>query len=227
MAVAVTVVVVPDVEGPLLPHAATITASAEIETGQSDHGVPHEAIRESTDDERVGPKGHERPGTDIVETTTTDAARPMMVHLSRTASHERARKAVKPVAMNPSPGTGGDLRTQLRLGVVMTGGVSLAVWMGGVSLELDRLRREVPGSVYTELCRLADMRPVVDIVAGTSAGGLNGTLLASATAWESDLEDLRSVVAECRRLRRPAAQAGRGLAAVAARRRRLLPRAGP
>ena len=95
--------------------------------------------------------------------------------------------------MNTSPGPGGDLRTQLRLGVVMTGGVSLAVWMGGVSLELDRLRREVPGSVYRELCRLAEIRPVVDIVAGTSAGGLNGTLLASATAWESDLEDLRSV----------------------------------
>jgi predicted acylesterase/phospholipase RssA len=75
----------------------------------------------------------------------------------------------------------------------MTGGVSLAVWMGGVTLELDRLRRAVTGSVYTDLCHLVGLRPVVDIVAGTSAGGLNGTLLASATAWESNLEDLRSV----------------------------------
>ncbi len=97
------------------------------------------------------------------------------------------------MANSVSTETGGDLRTQLRLGVVMTGGVSLAVWMGGVTLELDRLRREVPGSVYAELSRLAGIRPIVDIVAGTSAGGLNGTLLAAAAAWESDLEDLRSV----------------------------------
>jgi predicted acylesterase/phospholipase RssA len=107
-----------------------------------------------------------------------------------TASSERA---VEPVAIEATPGANDDLRTQLRLGVVMTGGVSLAVWMGGVALELDRLRREAPGSVYADLCRLAGIRPVVDIVAGTSAGGLNGTLLASATAWESDLEDLRGV----------------------------------
>ncbi len=95
--------------------------------------------------------------------------------------------------MNGGAGVGADLRAQLRLGVVMTGGVSLAVWMGGVALELDRLRREIPGSAYDELCRLAQVRPVIDIVAGTSAGGLNGTLLAAATAWESDLEDLRGV----------------------------------
>ena len=97
------------------------------------------------------------------------------------------------MSQNESVSGAEDLRTQLRLGVVMTGGVSLAVWMGGVTIELDRLRREVPGSVYAELGRLAEVRPVVDIVAGTSAGGLNGTLLAAAAAWESDLEDLRSV----------------------------------
>jgi predicted acylesterase/phospholipase RssA len=112
--------------------------------------------------------------------------------------------------MNGAASTAPDLRAQLRLGVVMTGGVSLAIWMGGVTLELDRLRRDVAGTVYCELCQLAGVRPVVDIVSGTSAGGLNGTLLAAATAWTSNLEDLRGVwlsAADMAALLRPAGAA--------------------
>ena len=70
--------------------------------------------------------------------------------------------------------------TELRLALVFNGGVSLAVWMAGVTHEIDRLRRaEGP---WRDLCRDANATVVVDIIAGTSAGGLNGTLLACAVA---------------------------------------------
>jgi predicted acylesterase/phospholipase RssA len=74
---------------------------------------------------------------------------------------------------------------ELRLGVVMTGGVSLAVWMGGVTHELDRLRRGA--DPYEPMLDTAQLLPVVDVTVGTSAGGLNGTVLASAEAWGSQL----------------------------------------
>ncbi|GAA1883077.1 DUF3376 domain-containing protein [Asanoa iriomotensis] len=82
--------------------------------------------------------------------------------------------------------------TELRLALVFNGGVSLAVWMAGVTHEIDRLRRaEGP---WRDLLRDANVRVVVDIVAGTSAGGLNGTLLACAVAagepLPSELRDL-------------------------------------
>jgi len=82
----------------------------------------------------------------------------------------------------------------------MSGGVSLCVWMGGVGLELDRLRRDAE-PLYAQLADLAHLDPVIDVIAGTSAGGLNGTLLASAIAWDSDLESLREVWLELGDLR--------------------------
>ncbi|MEV4534219.1 DUF3376 domain-containing protein [Asanoa sp. NPDC049518] len=70
--------------------------------------------------------------------------------------------------------------TELRLALVLDGGVSHAVWLGGVTHEIDRLRRaEGP---WRDLCRDADTTVTVDIIAGTRAGGLNGTLLACAVA---------------------------------------------
>ncbi len=92
---------------------------------------------------------------------------------------------------------------EVRLALVLNGGVSLAVWMGGVTHEIDLLRRasrvaggaseESVGGVaehdraifdrWVEFCQehpFGDV--VVDVIAGTSAGGLNGTLLATAVA---------------------------------------------
>ena len=73
----------------------------------------------------------------------------------------------------------------------MTGGVSLCVWMGGTAYELDRLRRK--DGIYGALLEAVDAEPVVDIIGGTSAGGLNGTLLAAAIAWGSNLSGLPGV----------------------------------
>jgi hypothetical protein len=63
---------------------------------------------------------------------------------------------------------------ELRLGLVMTGGVSLAVWMGGAAHELSRLiranRREDPGydPTYLNLLRLTRSLPRIDVIAGTA-----------------------------------------------------------
>ncbi|KUJ68077.1 hypothetical protein ACZ90_22690 [Streptomyces albus subsp. albus] len=90
----------------------------------------------------------------------------------------------------------------------MNGGVSLAVWMGGVTHELDLLCRasadetgdgSVPAAdapafaVWRELAASVHTRVLVDIVAGTSAGGLNGMLLATALGRQAPLPDLREV----------------------------------
>jgi hypothetical protein len=53
----------------------------------------------------------------------------------------------------------------------MTGGVSLAVWMGGAAHELNRVVRGGPGA-YRQLLDLTGTRARVDVIAGTSAGGI-------------------------------------------------------
>ena len=97
-------------------------------------------------------------------------------------------------------------RTQIRLGLVFQGGVSLAVWMSGVAHEIDLLRRagaparpELPPGAgpalrhWRELCDELDVDVVVDVVSGTSAGGLNGALLAAAVAAGNPLPSLRQL----------------------------------
>ncbi|WP_030757568.1 MULTISPECIES: DUF3376 domain-containing protein [unclassified Streptomyces] len=125
---------------------------------------------------------------------------------------------------------------ETRLALVLNGGVSLAVWMGGVTHELDVLRRastqaiptgtdttvpttsenEPAGettadcltltadrdpceqkedtlSIWEEVLRHARTRVLVDVIAGTSAGGLNGAFLATAIGRGEKLASLRDV----------------------------------
>lgn len=80
---------------------------------------------------------------------------------------------------------------ELRIALVMNGGVSLAVWIGGVAQEINRLvRRE---TVYGRLCDALWLRPRVDIISGTSAGGINGALLALAMSQGKPLDPLRGI----------------------------------
>ena len=64
---------------------------------------------------------------------------------------------------------------EVRLGVVMYGGVSLAIYIYGVTQELFRAVRG--RGVYKLLKTLTDSDIVVDVISGTSAGGINGILL--------------------------------------------------
>ena len=91
---------------------------------------------------------------------------------------------------------------EVRLGVVMFGGVSLAVYINGVSQELFRAVRG--RGIYRLLKALTDSHVVVDVLSGASAGGINGVLLStalcngtefgvSAELWRS-LADIRALL---------------------------------
>jgi patatin-related protein len=85
---------------------------------------------------------------------------------------------------------------ELRIAVVMNGGVSLAVWIGGVTLETGRV---VAGeSAYGEIQALTGTTTRVDVICGTSAGGVNGAFLAMAMAYHR--QDLGSALALLRSL---------------------------
>ena len=108
---------------------------------------------------------------------------------------------------------------KLRLAVTMSGGVSLAVWMGGVAREVNLLtqasdlRERGPGEVavpapagppagglalsvrdlYRQLLDLMDMTASVDVLSGTSAGGVNAAILGLANARRLDIGSLRDL----------------------------------
>ncbi|HTU10505.1 MAG TPA: patatin-like protein [Allosphingosinicella sp.] len=100
---------------------------------------------------------------------------------------------------------------ELRVALVCYGGVSLAVYMHGITKEIWRLARasqnvhsstmraEEPGeteAVYAHLLRRialetdTDIRILVDILAGASAGGINAVFLAHAMATGEALDPL-------------------------------------
>ena len=112
---------------------------------------------------------------------------------------------------------------ELRFALVCYGGVSLAVYMHGVTKEILKLvrasrdfhtftnrhqpdltyadvaaPRDEPADteqVYFELLRIIgetlDLRIVVDVIAGASAGGINGVILARALAHDLNIDPLR------------------------------------
>ena len=119
---------------------------------------------------------------------------------------------------------------ELRLALVCYGGVSLAVYMHGITKEIWKLLRastarqqrdgtaqlDAVEAVYLDLLdtlgpRL-DLRVMTDIVAGASAGGINGIFLAHAVAGGYDLEALRELWlggADIDKLLEPMGAAGR------------------
>jgi patatin-related protein len=102
---------------------------------------------------------------------------------------------------------------EVRVALVCYGGVSLAIYMHGVTRELHRLVAassrfdaeqnpfEPPCSehVYWELLHhlaardRVRTRVVVDIISGTSAGGINGVFLAKAIAHDLSQQSLRDL----------------------------------
>jgi patatin-related protein len=82
------------------------------------------------------------------------------------------------------------LAEEVRVAMALNGGVSLAVWMGGCVTELDCARRAhlnpepIEGTstrrVYHTLCKAFRRVLIVDLMSGSSAGGINGALLGAA-----------------------------------------------
>ncbi|OSC42131.1 patatin-like protein [Mycobacterium decipiens] len=112
----------------------------------------------------------------------------------------------------PAPVT--ELTQEVRFATTMTGGVSLAIWMAGVTREINlltqasqwrrlggtfptssQLTNESAASLrrYAQLIDLLDLVVDVDILSGTSAGGINAALLASSRVTGSDLGGLRDL----------------------------------
>jgi patatin-related protein len=96
----------------------------------------------------------------------------------------------------------------------MTGGVSLAIWMAGVTREINllsqasqwrRVGKTFPTrsnltkesaaclKLYAELIDLLDVVVDVDVLSGTSAGGINAAVLGSSRVTGSDLGGLRDL----------------------------------
>lgn len=124
--------------------------------------------------------------------------------------HQPQPSGDTPVTTDPGANTDREeaQKTEVRLALVMNGGVSLAVWMGGVTHELDLLRRASRGDdpngipdpgerevfrLWQELTAAEAKRVRIDVIAGTSAGGLNGLLLATAIARNAALPNLREM----------------------------------
>ncbi len=103
---------------------------------------------------------------------------------------------------------------ELRLATTMTGGVSLAIWMAGVAREINLLAqasqwRRAGGTfpttsalssqaaasltLYAQLLDLLDMVVDVDVLSGTSAGGINAALLAWSRVTGADLGGMREL----------------------------------
>lgn len=100
---------------------------------------------------------------------------------------------------------------ELRMALVCYGGVSLAVYMHGVSREIlslvkaskavrdDQSGRAESSSqfVYETLLEMiqhkVELRVVVDVIAGASAGGINGIMLSRALAYDLPLDSHRTM----------------------------------
>jgi patatin-related protein len=115
--------------------------------------------------------------------------------------------------MADHPATAAGATKELRLAVVCFGGVSLAIYMHGQTKELNRLVKasalldagkpagDGSEGVYHGLLEaMTAQHPdrvrtlvVVDTVAGTSAGGINGVYLAKAVAQNRSQDELRNL----------------------------------
>lgn len=80
---------------------------------------------------------------------------------------------------------------EIRIALVLYGGVSLAIYENGITRCFYDLYKE--RGIFSTVLKLLDSRAVIDVIAGTSAGGING--LALAAAIESGTEF--SPLSEC------------------------------
>lgn len=80
---------------------------------------------------------------------------------------------------------GHPVASEIRLAVAMNGGVSLAVWIGGVAYELAKASEKDPAGPWATV--LGERPVIIDVLAGTSAGGINAAFLALNQSHGADL----------------------------------------
>jgi patatin-related protein len=84
---------------------------------------------------------------------------------------------------------------EIRLAMTMVGGASLAVWMGGVATEVSALlhasRTPDAEGGYRKLLDLLHASVCLDVLTGTSAGGINAACLGLAEAYRATPAVLR------------------------------------
>jgi patatin-related protein len=124
------------------------------------------------------PSGSKSDPSDGVEPVLSEAAprsRGVAANANQAAAIQESMRAL-------------EVPHELRLAVTMNGGVSLAVYIGGVAHELNELTNE--SGPYAELVRYVgyDTAPRIDVITGTSAGGINATALALAQANSQDTD---------------------------------------
>ena len=103
----------------------------------------------------------------------------------------RAEELPAPHVPQKAPAARFEPNREVRLGLVLYGGVSLAIYINGVTREFFRASRGL--DVYTLLKLLTDSDFVVDIVSGTSAGGINGIFLGYALCNNKEFSDFESL----------------------------------
>jgi patatin-related protein len=118
--------------------------------------------------------------------------------------------ASNPATTYPAVGRHRPVRSrEIRVGLVMYGGVSLAVYINGVSREFFNAVRG--RGVYGLLKAMTDSDVVVDVISGTSAGGINGILLGYAICNQREFAacaDLWRQYGDIARLMRDPGKAG-------------------
>ena len=153
------------------------------------------------------------------DSVTADSADTVHPEGSQAASPADASGTAEAASAAPSRPAVSLATQRLRFAVAMSGGVSLAVWMGGVAREVNLLTQasdlriradgEVPvpppaapqdGSLalrvrdlYGQLLDLVDVTASVDVLSGTSAGGVNAAVLGLANARRLDVGPLRDL----------------------------------
>jgi patatin-related protein len=96
--------------------------------------------------------------------------------------------ATAQTATTPGGPTSNARSREVRVGLVLYGGVSLAIYIHGVVQEFFRAVRG--RGLYRLIKTLTDSDIVVDVISGTSAGGINGIMLAYALCNDRDFRSV-------------------------------------
>jgi patatin-related protein len=139
----------------------------------------------------------EQPQELTGQTDVPSNTAPVLSPLSKAPDSEspRAEPAGPPTPQGSAASSAASVATsaddgmsrEVRLGLVLYGGVSLAIYMNGVANEFFNAVRG--RGIYALIKALTDSDVIVDIVSGASAGGINGVFLAYALCNEKEFGD--------------------------------------